>query len=138
MFQGEWLHTGDTFVLDDCGYYRCLGRSDELLKAGGIWVSPTEVEARLLEHPGVAETAVVGMPDSSGIQKPVALVVRKPECDDLGADELMTWCRDGLAAFKRPRHIGFASALPKTATGKIQRFKVRQVMEDLVVTEPNL
>ena len=122
VFQGEWLRTGDTYIVDDEGYYHCLGRSNDLLKAGGIWVAPAEVEERLLEHDGVAEAAVVGMPDGDGIDKPAALIVRSPGHDDVCADDLIGWCRDGLAAFKRPRTVEFATELPKTATGKIQRF----------------
>ena len=133
VFQGEWLRTGDTYVVDESGYYRCLGRSSDLLKAGGIWVSPAEVEERLLEHEAVAEAAVVGLPDSEGIDKPAALVVRAPGHDDVTPDELIAWCRQGLAAFKRPRSIAFAAGLPKTATGKVQRFRVRELLRDRVV-----
>jgi benzoate-CoA ligase family protein len=135
VFQGEWLRTGDTYIVDGEGYYRCLGRSNDLLKAGGIWVAPTEVEERLLEHEGVAEAAVVGMPDLDGIDKPAALIVRSPGHDDVCADDLIAWCREGLAAFKRPRTVEFATELPKTATGKIQRFRVRETMLDLTKSE---
>ena len=75
VFQGEWLRTGDTYVRDADGYYTCLGRNSDMLKAGGIWVSPAEVESRLLEHPAVREAAVVGVPDEDGLDKPVAVVV---------------------------------------------------------------
>lgn len=131
VFQGEWMSTGDTYVVDDDGYYHCLGRSNDLLKAGGIWVSPAEVEERLLEHESVAEAAVVGLPDADGIEKPAALVVRAPGHEQVTADDLTAWCREGLAAFKRPRSIEFASALPKTATGKVQRYRVRETLRDL-------
>jgi benzoate-CoA ligase family protein len=135
VFQGEWLRTGDTYIVDDEGYYHCLGRSNDLLKAGGIWVAPSEVEERLLEHEGVAEAAVVGMPDCDGIDKPVALIVRAPGHDNVRADDLIAWCREGLAAFKRPRTVEFAAELPKTATGKIQRFRVREMMLELTKSE---
>ncbi len=135
VFQGEWLRTGDTYVIDDEGYYHCLGRSNDLLKAGGIWVAPTEVEERMLEHEGVAEAAVVGLPDPDGIDKPAALIVRTPGHDDVCADDLIAWCREGLAAFKRPRTVEFAAELPKTATGKIQRFRVREMMLDRMKSE---
>jgi acyl-coenzyme A synthetase/AMP-(fatty) acid ligase len=135
VFQGEWLRTGDTYIVDDEGYYHCLGRSNDLLKAGGIWVAPAEVEERLLEHEGVAEAAVVGLPDGDGIDKPAALIVRSPGRDDVCADDLIGWCRDGLAAFKRPRTVEFAAELPKTATGKIQRFRVREMMLELTKSE---
>jgi acyl-coenzyme A synthetase/AMP-(fatty) acid ligase len=125
VFAGEWLNTGDTYVRTPDGYYTCLGRSNDLLKAGGIWVSPTEVESRLLEHPQVKEAAVVGVADEHGLDKPVACVVTTGE---VTAEELVQWCRDGLASFKRPRHVIFLDQLPKTATGKIQRFKVREFL----------
>lgn len=126
VFQGEWLRTGDTFLQDPDGYYVCLGRSNDLLKAGGIWVSPAEVEARLLAHDGVAEAAVVGVADAAGLDKPVACVVRTASGADLTTSELVAWCREGLAAFKRPRAVVFVDELPKTATGKVQRFRVRE------------
>ena len=131
VFQGQWLRTGDTFVVDESGYYHCFGRSNDLLKAGGIWVSPAEVEERLLEHEAVAEAAVVGIPDSSGIDKPAALIVRAPGHDDIRADDLIAWCRDGLAAFKRPRSVEFTAELPKTATGKVRRFRVKELLLDM-------
>ncbi|MGN9842495.1 benzoate-CoA ligase family protein [Nonomuraea sp. H19] len=127
VFAGEWLNTGDTYVRSPDGFYTCMGRSNDLLKAGGIWVSPTEVESRLLEHPSVEEAAVVGMADEHGLDKPVACVVVKGE---VTADELIQWCREGLAAFKRPRQVIFLDRLPKTATGKIQRFKIRELLAE--------
>ncbi len=125
VFQGEWLSTGDTYRRSADGYYTCLGRSNDLLKAGGIWVSPAEVEERLLQHPGVAEAAVVGVPDGDDLDKPVACVVPVPGAD-LDPDDLVAWCRDGLAAFKRPRAVLILAELPKTATGKVQRFRLRE------------
>jgi benzoate-CoA ligase family protein len=131
VFQGEWLRTGDTCLMDDQGYYHCLGRSNDLLKSGGIWVSPIEVEARLLAHGAVAEAAVVEVPDGNAIDKPWALVVRAPGHDNVSAEDLIAWCREGLAAFKRPRCIEFTDELPKTATGKLQRFRVREMLYGL-------
>lgn len=128
VFQGEWLRTGDTYVVDESGHYRYLGRSDDLLKAGGIWVSPAEVEARLVEHEAVAEAAVVGIPDDAGMDKPAALVVRAPGHDHVDADALIAWCREGLASFKRPRLVEFTTELPRTATGKVQRFRVKELL----------
>ena len=115
VFQGEWMRTGDQYVRGEDGSYSCLGRADDVLKVGGIWVSPAEVEARLMEHPALAEAVVVGVPDADGLDKPVAYVVSRP-----GA-------RIDADAFKRPRLVGEVSELPKTATGKIQRFKLRQL-----------
>ena len=129
VFQGEWVNTGDTYVRNGGGYYECMGRASDLLKAGGIWVSPAEVEARLLEHPNVVECAVVGLRDPEGLDKPVAAVVRSGAVTEA---ELDTWCRDGLAAFKRPRLVVFLDEIPKTATGKLQRFKIREQLQELV------
>ncbi|GAA1791427.1 benzoate-CoA ligase family protein [Planosporangium flavigriseum] len=128
VFAGEWLNTGDTYVRAPDGFYTCMGRSNDLLKAGGIWVSPAEVESRLLEHPAVAEVAVVGITDAYGLDKPVACVVPRGE---VTAEELIQWCRDGLASFKRPRQVVFLDTLPKTATGKLQRFRVRELVTGL-------
>jgi benzoate-CoA ligase family protein len=122
VFQGEWLNTGDTYVRNGEGYYTCLGRNSDMLKAGGIWVSPAEVESRLLEHPAVREAAVVGVPDDDGLDKPLAAVV----ATGVDEEELIAWCRDGLAHFKAPRRVVFVDELPKTATGKLQRFRVRE------------
>lgn len=126
VFRGPWLRTGDTYVRDEDGYYTCLGRTDDvLLKAGGIWVSPTEVETRLREHPDVAQVAVVSVPDADGLDKPVAVVVPVPGSAPT-AEELIAFCRAGLASFKRPRHVLLADELPQTATGKLQRYRVRE------------
>lgn len=144
VFEGEWLCTGDTYVEDEDGYYQCLGRSNDLLKAGGIWVSPAEVESRLLAHPAVAEAAVVGLPDAAGLDKPIAAVVLVDDVDGVGAERVVTaedlieWCRQGLASFKRPRDIVFFDDLPKTATGKLQRFRVReQILPGAHAVHPN-
>ena len=127
VFLGEWFNTGDQFVRDADGYYWHAGRSDDLLKVGGIWVSPMEVESTLISHPVVVECAVVGWHSGDGLIKPKAFVV-------LAADQapsealtmqLIDYCRQHLAAYKRPRVIEFVANLPKTATGKIQRFKLR-------------
>jgi acyl-coenzyme A synthetase/AMP-(fatty) acid ligase len=127
VFQGEWLRTGDTYLRTRDGYYACLGRDNDLLKAGGIWVSPGEVEDRLLQHPAVAEAVVVGVPDADGLDKPVACVV--PAAGrTVDAAELIAFCREGLASFKRPRAVLVLDTLPKTATGKMQRYKVRELV----------
>jgi benzoate-CoA ligase family protein len=135
VFQGEWLRTGDTYTRSADGYYTCLGRSNDLLKAGGIWVSPAEVEDRLLQHPAVVEAAVVGVPDSNELDKPVACVVLAPG-QNVSPDDLVGWCREGLAAFKRPRAVLVVDELPKTATGKIQRFRLREVAQTQVGPAP--
>jgi benzoate-CoA ligase family protein len=135
MFLGEWLRTGDTYVRNDDGTYSCLGRFDDMLKAGGIWVSPAEVEQRLLEHPSVAEAAVVAAPDEFGLDKPVACVV-PVSGTAMDAEALVRWCRDGLAAFKRPRAIVAVDELPKTATGKIRRNVLRDLVHGELTREP--
>jgi len=127
VFQGEWLRTGDTYTRSADGFYTCLGRSNDMIKAGGIWVSPMEVEGRLLEHPAVAECAVVGHRNDAGLEEVVACVVPAPG-QSVDADALIEFCREGLAAFKRPRQVLALDALPKTATGKIQRVVVREVV----------
>jgi benzoate-CoA ligase family protein len=126
VFQGEWLRTGDTYVRDSDGYYECLGRTGDMIKASGIWVSPMEVETRLLSHPAVAQAVVVAAPDADGLEKPVAYVL-------LGAGaavteaELIEYCRAGLPSFKRPRAVVFTDGFPTTATGKIRRVDLRSM-----------
>ncbi|QDQ96150.1 benzoate-CoA ligase family protein [Tomitella fengzijianii] len=126
VFLGDWMRTGDTYMRDEEGVFTCLGRSNDLLKAGGIWVTPGEVEARILAHPAVLEAAVVGSEDEAGLVKPVAAVVLKTPHDAVTEREIIDWCRDGLAHFKAPRAVRFVDELPKTATGKLQRFRVKQ------------
>ncbi|MCL4871734.1 MAG: benzoate-CoA ligase family protein [Anaerolineae bacterium] len=126
-FRGEWFFTGDKYWVDEDGYYWHAGRSDDMIKAGGIWVSPTEVESMLLSHPAVLECAVVGKADQAGLFKPQAFVVLQPgtaPSDEL-AQTLIQYCRERMAEYKRPRWIEFVPELPKTATGKIQRYKLR-------------
>ena len=126
-FQGEWFSTGDRFRRDADGYYWHEGRSDDMLKVGGIWVSPMEVEAALIKHPAVVECAVVGCRDSAELIKPKAFVTLNDgyQPSEELAQQLIDHCRSAEAAYKRPRWITFVSELPKTATGKIQRFKLR-------------
>lgn len=123
----DWLDTGDTYFQDEEGYYYYCGRNDDMMKVGGIWCSPFEIEGKLIEHPQVLEVAVVGKPDGSGLVKPEAYVVLKnpPESLDTISEELQRHCKAGLAPYKYPRQFHFVAELPKTATGKIQRFKLR-------------
>src|SRR5581483_2956208 len=104
------------------------GRSDDMLKVGGIFVSPVEVESTLLSHPAVLECAVVGYADAMNLIKPKAFVVLKQgyTADDALKQEIIVYCREQMAEYKRPRWIEFVTDLPKTATGKIQRFKLRE------------
>jgi benzoate-CoA ligase family protein len=126
-FLGEWTRSGDKYVQDEDGYYVYCGRRDDMLKVGGIYVSPFEVEGALQSHPDVLEAAVVAWPDDDELIKPKAFVVLKSvgaACDTL-ALALQEHCKQKLAPYKYPRWIEFRSDLPKTATGKIQRFKLR-------------
>jgi benzoate-CoA ligase family protein len=124
VFQGEWLRTGDTYVRDADGYYECLGRTGDMIKASGIWVSPMEVEARLLAHPAVAQAVVVAAPDADSLEKPVAYVVLTAGAVVTEA-ELIEHCREGLPSFKRPRAVVFTDGFPTTATGKVRRVELR-------------
>jgi benzoate-CoA ligase family protein len=128
-FHGPWTRTGDRYTRDADGYYTYAGRDDDMLKVGGIWVSPFEVESALAEHDAVLEAAVVGHPDDEGLVKPRAFVVLKtpvePATLDVLAAELKAFVKGRLAPYKYPRWIVFVRDLPKTATGKIQRYKLR-------------
>ena len=125
--EGQWIRTGDKYTQDADGCFWYAGRSDDMLKVGGLWVSPIEVENALVAHTAVAECAVVGREDHDGLVKPIAFVVVRdgfvasPEL----AQDLQQFVRERLAEYKRPRWVEFVVELPKTATGKIQRFKLR-------------
>jgi benzoate-CoA ligase len=123
-FQGAWTKSGDKYVLNPDGTYTYSGRSDDMLKVSGIYVSPFEVEATLIAHPAVLEAAVIGVEDEQGLTKPKAYIVLKPgqHASEL---ELKAFVKERLAPYKYPRSMVFVSELPKTATGKIQRFKLR-------------
>jgi len=125
--EGHWIRTGDKYTQDVDGFYWYSGRSDDMLKVGGLWVSPVEVENALVEHAAVLECGVVGHDDHDGLLKPMAFVVLRAgvqESPDL-ANELQRFVRERLAEYKRPRWVEFVAELPKTATGKIQRFRLR-------------
>ncbi len=123
-FQGGWTKSGDKYVRNPDGTYTYCGRSDDMLKVSGIYVSPFEVEATLVQHPSVLEAAVVGKTDVDGLTKTQAFVVLKSG-QSATEEELKSFVKDRLAPYKYPRFIEFVSELPKTATGKIQRFKLR-------------
>ena len=124
-FQGGWTKSGDKYMRNADGSYTYSGRSDDMLKVSGIYVSPFEVEATLAQHPAVLEAAVIGKEDAEGLTKTKAFVVLK---DGASADEaeLKAFVKDRLAPYKYPRFIEFVAELPKTATGKIQRFRLRE------------
>ena len=124
-FQGGWTKSGDKYVRNDDGSYTYGGRSDDMLKVSGIYVSPFEVEATLVQHPAVLEAAVIGVPDAEGLTKTKAFVVLKAG-EQVTDAELKAFVKDRLAPYKYPRQIEFVADLPKTATGKIQRYKLRE------------
>jgi benzoate-CoA ligase len=124
-FQGAWTKSGDKYLRNADGTYTYAGRSDDMLKVSGIYVSPFEVEATLVQHPSVLEAAVIGKQDTDGLTKTKAFVVLKDGCE-ASAEDLKAFVKDRLAPYKYPRFIEFVDELPKTATGKIQRFRLRQ------------
>lgn len=128
---GDWFRTGDKYRIDEDGFYVYAGRSDDMMKVSGSWVSPFEVEAVLLEHEAVLECAVIGIPDEHTLIKPKAFVVLnegQSASEELSL-ELKEFVKSRLAKYKYPRWISFVESLPKTATGKIQRYKLRQLEE---------
>jgi benzoate-CoA ligase len=125
-FQGGWTKSGDKYVRNADGSYTYSGRSDDMLKVSGIYVSPFEVEATLVQHPAVLEAAVIGKEDAEGLTKTKAFVVLKAGASAT-EEELKAFVKDRLAPYKYPRYIEFVPDLPKTATGKIQRFKLREL-----------
>lgn len=126
-FHGEWLETGDKFYIDEDGFFWHAGRSDDRFKVGGMWVAPMEVESVLNSHPAVAECAVVGLPDAQVVIKPKAFIrLHEGYAGDTAMlRDLLQHCGKQLAIYKCPRWIEFVTELPRTATGKIQRFKLR-------------
>jgi benzoate-CoA ligase len=126
--EGHWIRTGDKYYQDADGYYWYAGRSDDMLKVSGQWVSPVEIEAALVEHPAVREVAVIGREDAERLVKPMAFVVLEPNAnqDEKAVRELQDFVAGKLTPFKKPRWVEFVNELPKTATGKIQRFKLRE------------
>ncbi len=127
-FVGAWTRAGDKYSVDADGYYTYGGRSDDMLKVSGMYVSPFEVEAALVTHPDVLEAAVIGVPDENELIKPKAFIVVKAgvHADAALAETLKQHVKDRLAPYKYPRWVEFLTELPKTATGKIQRFKLRE------------
>jgi benzoate-CoA ligase len=127
--EGHWIRTGDKYHQDEDGYFWYAGRSDDMLKVSGVWISPIEIESVLIEHPAVQEAVVIARTDQNGLTKPVACVVLRngfsgtPEL----SLELQDFVTSQLPAFKRPHAVEFFQEFPKTATGKLQRFKLREV-----------
>lgn len=125
-FEGEWTRTGDKYELTESGRYVYCGRTDDMFKVSGIWVSPFEVEQALSAHPAVLEAAVVPKRDEQELEKPKAFIVLKQGTSDDLTEELQSFVKDKVGKWKYPRWIDFVDDLPKTATGKIQRFKLRE------------
>ena len=130
-FHGRWTRTGDKYYCNAQGRYVHAGRADDMLKVSGIYVSPIEVETALLSHPAVHEVAVIGKEDDVGLIKPLAFVVVRAgtNVDATLAESLKQHVKDKIAPYKYPRWIEFLPELPKTATGKIQRFRLREMVQ---------
>ncbi len=130
-FRGEWTYTGDTYTRDEEGYFRFCGRGDEMLKVSGVWVSPFEVEEALISHPAVQEAAVIGREDQDGLTKPKAFVVLRDGAGEQDKEALtgvlQAHVKARVGVWKYPRWIEYTDNLPKTATGKIQRFRLREL-----------
>jgi benzoate-CoA ligase len=127
-FVGHWFRTGDKYYQDGDGYFWHAGRADDLFKVNGLWLSPAEVESALIAHPAVLEAAVIARDDDAGLTKPAAYIVTKPEFipNNQLASDLQAWVGDRIGGYKSPRWVEFLSEMPKTATGKLQRFKLRE------------
>ncbi len=125
-FQGEWTKSGDKYSRDVDGYYTYAGRNDDMLKVSGIYVSPFEVESTLVQHPAILEAAVIGKVDADGLTKTKAFIVLKAG-QSLAEEDIKVFVKERLAPYKYPRFVEFVTELPKTATGKIQRFRLRDL-----------
>ena len=125
--RGEWFYTGDRYVRDEDGYYIYQGRADDMLKIGGLWVSPADMEGCLVAHPAVSEAAVIGVTvqDTSRI-KAFVICRERPEDPDALADGLRAWCKERLRRYEYPHVIEFVEDFPRTLTGKVQRYKLRE------------
>jgi benzoate-CoA ligase family protein len=126
-FEGPWLRTGDKYYQDEDGYFWYAGRADDLFKVNGRWLSPAEVESALISHPAVQEAAVVARDDDNGLTKPAAYIVLNPNFppDEVLSRTLQDWVAERIGRYKQPRWVEFLPELPKTSTGKLQRFKLR-------------
>ena len=125
-FEGEWTRTGDKYEMTDDGRFVYCGRTDDMFKVSGIWVSPFEIEQALVTHPDIVEAAVVAARDEEGLEKPKAFVITRPDATDQNLElSLKDFVKEKIGKWKYPRWIEVVDSLPKTATGKIQRFKLR-------------
>jgi benzoate-CoA ligase len=137
-FEGPWFRTGDKYSQDEDGYFWYAGRADDLFKVNGRWLSPAEVESALVAHPAIREAAVIAREDESKLTKPAAYVVVNPtfQPSDELVRELQDWVVQRIGAYKHPRWIEFVSDLPKTTTGKLQRFKLRELQAQKLEERP--
>jgi 4-hydroxybenzoate-CoA ligase len=128
-FAGEWTHTGDKYLRDGDGYYHYCGRTDDMFKVSGMWVSPFEVETALASHEAVLEAAVIGKQDADGLVKPKAFIVLRNgyTANDGLLETLKAHVKERAGLWKYPRWIDVRLDLPRTATGKIQRYKLREL-----------
>ena len=124
-FAGHWTHTGDKYERTPDGRFVYCGRTDDMFKVSGIWVSPFEIEQTLIEHPSILEAAVIGRPDAKELIKPAAFVVLKDGAEAVDVESLKDFVKEKIGMWKYPRWVEIVDDLPKTATGKIQRFKLR-------------
>jgi benzoate-CoA ligase len=124
---GEWFATGDRYRVDEDGYYVYEGRMDDMLKVGGLWVSPTDMETALMQHPAVSEAVVIGVEvDEVSRIKAVVIAADSEEAGEELADALRGWCKERLRRYEYPHVVEFVDDLPRTVTGKVQRFKLRE------------
>jgi benzoate-CoA ligase family protein len=138
VFVGPWFRTGDKYYQDEDGYFWHAGRSDDLFKVNGRWLSPAEVESALIAHPAVREAAVIARDDEAGLTKPAAYVVVNAEFTpkEQLATDLQDWVAQRVGGYKRPRWVEFLPEIPKTATGKLQRFKLRELQDQRTQSPP--
>ena len=138
--RGRWFFTGDKYTVDPDGYYWYAGRSDDMFKVSGQWVSPIEVESTLVEHPGVLEAAVIAFEEGTGLHTPMAFIV--PRNGFAGSPELARALQDfvkqRITPYKYPRHIQFLAELPKTGAGKVLRYKLREMSRRGAVSQASI
>jgi len=134
---GQWFNTDDKFFVDEEGFFHYVGRTNDMLKVGGIWVSPIEVEACLIGHPAVLESAVVPSKDKENLVKPCAYIVLNKNFSPSQSlkKEIQEYVKKELAHYKYPRWIYFVDDLPKTATGKVKRFELKEIEEKRLATD---
>ena len=131
--RGEWFYTGDRYVITEDGHFIYQGRADDMIKVGGLWVSPADVEACLVRHEAVSEAAVIGVQLDDVSRIKAFVICGAPPADDAAlADELRGWCKQHLRRYEYPHLVEFVEDLPRTATGKVQRFKLREAEESRV------